>query len=222
MGERSQMHYFEAIARPFQDSRKFAIGSLLFMIPFVNIITSFFGYGYLFVCAKTAMRKQFKLPEWERWEDLFVRGLIISIIGTLYFLPALVLWLVFLLAAIWSVMSGEAYGRLAIGVGLMMSGIFALLTAYIVPSAILNYAKENRFRSAFSLRRAFKGAFTSLYFSAWGTALLYSSFLLVPSVFLMLVSMRTVVLPFVIGGVLSFVLGVTSVTIIGDAYGQID
>lgn len=215
-------NYSAAVQRPFQDSKKFLVGSLLFMIPFVNIITGLFASGYILECARTAIKKQNKLPEWEDWGNLFVKGLLLSIVGMLYFLPALVLGIVSGFAALWAVLSGETQSGviLPIGVSLTASGLLAILTVYLVPSAILGYAHTNRFKSVFALSTVFRKAFRWHYFSAWVISVFYAFLISSAASVLSIALLSTVVGPFIIAGVASFVLGVTTITMMGQAYGE--
>jgi hypothetical protein len=213
------MHYSAAFQRPFQDMKKFAVGWLLFMVPFVSLVTSLFAYGYILNCAKTAMKKQFKLPEWKDWEDLFVQGLLISIIGLLYFLPAIVMSICFGLAALWLILTGET--SLAVGIGLVASGLLGILTIYIVPCGILNYAKENHFKKAFAVCTVLKSSFTIKYFKAWIISILYAAVISLPAGLLVVAWLPSLIGPFVIMSTVSFVLSVTSVTLIGEAFGEI-
>src|SRR3989344_6689793 len=58
-------NYAEAIRLPFKDFKKLTIGALLWMIPFVNIITGMFAFGYVLTASKVAMKKNYALPEWK-------------------------------------------------------------------------------------------------------------------------------------------------------------
>jgi len=84
------VNYTEAIKRPFTDGKKFLIGVLLNILPIVNLLV----VGYTLECAKSAMKKKYKLPEWENWGDYFVKGLLATIIGFIYMIPALMLLLI--------------------------------------------------------------------------------------------------------------------------------
>jgi hypothetical protein len=50
---------------------------------------------------------------------------------------------------------------------LMMAAILGLLAKYVLPMAILNYMKSERFEDAFRLGEIFRKAFTAKYFWVW-------------------------------------------------------
>lgn len=77
--------YVEALKRPFLDIQKFLIGSVLGIIPLVNFIVT----GYSLVCTGFTEVKVEKdtLPEWENYGNLFMKGLVVALIGFLLFLP---------------------------------------------------------------------------------------------------------------------------------------
>jgi len=62
----AMVDYKGAIKRPFSDFKNLSIAALMYLVPFVNFVTSMtFGTGYTLKCAKTAKKK--KLPEWKDW-----------------------------------------------------------------------------------------------------------------------------------------------------------
>src|SRR3989344_4340165 len=87
-----------AIKRPFSDAKKFAKGFLLYVMPFLNIITGIFATGYGLECARTAAKKKFSLPEWKNFGALFFDGLTAFVIGIIYALPAILSILAVILA----------------------------------------------------------------------------------------------------------------------------
>ena len=79
-----------AIKRPFQDFKKLGIGLLVYfvaMIPFIGWLASFLGMGYGLECAKTAMKKNYKLPEWTDLGNLWIKGFLYFLIGLIYMIP---------------------------------------------------------------------------------------------------------------------------------------
>jgi hypothetical protein len=90
VSERS-IDFVEALKRPFSDIRKFLIGAILGIIPFVN----FTVIGYTLTSTgftKEGVKKD-SLPEWENYGDLFKKGLVAAIIGIILFLPAVLVLL---------------------------------------------------------------------------------------------------------------------------------
>lgn len=78
--------FVEALKRPFSDTKKLLIGTILGIIPIVN----FTVIGYTLTSTgftKEEVNKE-SLPEWENYVDLFMKGLVSVIIGIILFLPA--------------------------------------------------------------------------------------------------------------------------------------
>jgi hypothetical protein len=80
--------YVEALKRPFKDTRKFLIGTLLGMVPLVNLVV--IGYTLDSTGLKKEKGDRVGLPEWMNYGDLFMTGLKAVIIGIILGLPAAV------------------------------------------------------------------------------------------------------------------------------------
>jgi len=78
--------FVKALKRPFLDTRKFLIGTLLGMIPFVNFVV--IGYTLNSTGFTKEKVKKDSLPEWTDYVNLFTRGLGAVLIGFLMLLPA--------------------------------------------------------------------------------------------------------------------------------------
>jgi hypothetical protein len=213
--------YLRAYARPFKDMKKLAVGCLLFIIPFVNVITLLFGLGYILRCARSAMRKDFSLPEWKDWEQLFVDGLLFSLIAMLYFLPAFIVAVVAAIAAWTSLLSFNTFSTAPILVALAWAALMAVLTVYLVPIGVLIYSKTGRLKSAFSMTYVFHIAFTARYFAAWTVAFILMVIISSAAYSLSALLWPTIIGPFIVDGSISFIVGVATVTITGSAYGEV-
>jgi hypothetical protein len=158
-----------AIKRPFSDIKKSGILTLLYIIPFVNIILGIFATGWLLEVAKTSMKNKQKLPEWNNWGDLFVQGLLMIIISFLWFIPALLILVIFGGTAIATYIATQSLPQTiaAAGIGFVLFIAMALLITYISPAAILSYAEKNKFSAAFQFKKIFKKAFSGGWFVAW-------------------------------------------------------
>ncbi|MFQ6020549.1 MAG: DUF4013 domain-containing protein [Candidatus Aenigmatarchaeota archaeon] len=207
------MRYGDAIKRPFQDLKTFIIGVIVMIIPVVNFTI---GTGYLLVCARTAMRRDFKLPKWKDWGDLFIKGLIAFIITILYFIPTIVLFFLTIGTSLFAGLTGTqtAIDILLMlstaGIGVVLTAIVFLITIYIVPLAVVRYAEKDNFESAFELNFLTKKAFTGRYFVAWFVAMLYSFIIIAILSFIPLIGPA-------IGSFLGYV---TCYTIIAEAYSK--
>lgn len=202
------VNYSEAFKRPFQDIKKLLIGTVLYLIPIVN----FLAFGYQLFCAKSAMKKDYKLPEWENWGDLFVKGLLSVIIGVIYFIPALIVLLFFAGTSFFAYLSlgMEIIPNLTadLGSGLVVFVILALLAAYVSPMAIMSFVETFNFKDAFKFSKVFRKSFTGKYFVTWLLMQLYS--IITAAIFSFI--------PIVGGGLAGFVVGVTAFTAYAEAY----
>ncbi len=79
--------FVKALKRPFSDTNRLFIGTLLGMIPLVNLIVT--GYALRSTGFTKEKMKRDKLPEWKNYSDLFIKGLVACFIGFLLFLPAI-------------------------------------------------------------------------------------------------------------------------------------
>lgn len=210
--------YSIAFKRPFQDIRKFLIGSVLFMVPFVNLVTSVFAYGYVLRCAKTSMKNRFELPEWRNWNDLFVKGLLASLIVLIYLLPVVILAIFLGFSALSQFFSGESNPPLSI---LLLATLAVLaFTAYLTPVSLLCFVDIEVFKAAFCFSLVLKKALKSSYFKAWLACVLFSAVIGVAGLLIMDLLQDTIVGPFIIGGFLCFFVGVGVATILGSAYAE--
>lgn len=200
--------YTRAIKRPFSNLERLALGIVFQVIPIVNFI----AMGYQLECAKTAMKKNFKLPEWTNFGDLFVRGLVALVIVIAYFLIPIILMAVSLGAGIFTIaMQGNFAALAGAGLGFIASLVLFLAALYILPSALINYVKNDAFGKAFSFSEVFGKAFTGKYFVAWLVAVIYGFVIMVPLMFI----------PFIGWAIAGFIAGVTSFTIFGEVYTEI-
>jgi len=178
------MDFANAFKRPFSDIKKLVIGVLLNILPIVN----FLAMGYVLKSAERTLKKtkDFSLPEWNDWGDLFIKGLMSVLIALVYAVPLLILGLILFPSLGLSFLSGFV-STSGFDVGNMLTGLatiaplliifmlLAILTSYIVPSALISYIKGNyKFGEAFKFGTVFKNAFKGQYFLAWIVYILVS------------------------------------------------
>jgi hypothetical protein len=204
--------YTVAVKRPFQDIKKLLIGTVIEVIPVVNFI----AMGYHLNCAKTAMKKEHALPEWEDWGGLFTNGLMIFIAMMVYMAPAAVVMVVGMGASFvgggMGFMMGAKTGWMPTLVGLGLSAILAvilcLVAVYLMPAAVLNFAKGGKFGDFFDFKSVVNNAKRWSYLKA-----------LVFSAFYMLIAVIILSVVPVVGSALGvFAAGVTAYTIFGEVY----
>lgn len=164
------MDFELAFKRPFKGMKNFWIGFLLGLIP---LFGTWFILGYALKCAE---KLGFKNPSWSPYGDTLIKGIMAWFIGVLYTLIALVIILPLAVGIFFAFLyqSGVAIVLLVTPFILIL-----LLFGYIVPSAIVQYAKTGDFGKAFS-GRVWRQAFTGRYFSAIVVASVVSFVLYTP------------------------------------------
>jgi len=228
------VNFKEAIKRPFQDFKKLGIGVLIYLvtiIPFIGWLVSFFITGYGLECAKTAMKKNYKLPEWTDYGNLWIKGFLYLIIGLIYMLPLAFIGAFTIGSAIiknWTLVTALNPDPIALaaafgGTGGVLLLLFLIMTItfYIFPMAIMRFAENGKFGDAFNFREVFRKAFTSKYFIAVLLLWIYVFAIVIIASLLYVITAITVILPLVITSVLGFVITVTSMTVFGEVYSEI-
>lgn len=223
--------YNAAFKKPFLDIKNLAIGILLSILPVIN----WFAVGYALECTGLTKKKVGldKSPEWTGWGSLFVKGILSTVIGLVYFIPALIVLLiavasvlgVIFTTTIWpAIMSGvgfenaiaQNWGSIApvlVGVLplILVTILLFILAAYVIPVAIMRYLAEDCFKCAFEFGKVFRKAFTGGYFVAWLLAFVIAG----------AISFVLSWIPFVGSAAGSFIGSVISYTILGQAYKEI-
>ena len=103
-----------------------------------------------------------------------------AVISLIYMIPALIVFFLTIGAAVLKgmFMGGNPMSSLAaistIGIGLVVFAILAIIAAYIIPSALMNYISKNKFAAGFALSEITKKAFRGEYFAAWLIGGLYN------------------------------------------------
>jgi len=146
------MDIIEEIKFPSKDSewiQKVLIGGIVSVIPIVNLIAS----GYLLKVMKGAMDGKPEMPKWDDWGNLFMKGLMATIIGLIYMIIPILILLVSagsMLAAALSGNSEMLMGALAGAAGgFLIFLLLAVVLGFLIPMALSMYVKENNFGAAF-------------------------------------------------------------------------
>jgi len=205
------VNYKEASKRPFTNLVKFLIGILLSFVPIVN----FLAQGYQLECARTASKKNYVLPEWKDFGNLFVRGLLAIVIGIIYMLPTFILLLIGFGITVLTKLATEEIptGLFVFSPTIIIAIIVGIISFYIVPMAITNYAMNYKFSAGFDFKKIFKKILTGTYLSAW---LLIALYTIVLGVILSFIPWD-----WVSQGLSSFIIGVTMMTLFGEMYTNI-
>jgi len=94
---------------------------------------------------------------------------------------------------------------------LIIAVLLAILAAYLIPIAVLNYLSNDKLSKAFNFSTIFKKAFTSKYFGAWFLAIIIS----------LIISSILNIIPFVGSSIAFFITGVISYSIFGQVYKEV-
>jgi len=227
------VNYEEAIKKPFTDIVKLIIGIVLSIIPIINWIAKGFmiessGLG------KTKPSK--KMPEWENWGHLFIKGLASDIILLIYALPAILVFIIgagFALGSLASIFLGtippgmmsetspgpmediirQNWSELlpiliTLAPIILLALILLLLALYLTPMAVLNYVKKKRFSAAFDFNTVLKKALTGKYFFVWLAVIIISGIVIAILSFI----------PFLGPAIAMFIMGVFSYSLYGQVY----
>ena len=166
----------KAFIFPFEDKNwvsKFLIGGLLILVSYViPIIPLVFVFGYIIRAMRhTIETGESRLPEWENWTDLGVKGVLGALIYFIYLLPGLVLLFGSLasfglsIAMNTSIPSDMGYAITApisvVGKLLLLLGIAALAAAVLVllvgwlmtPIAIARFAATEEVSAALDVAK---------------------------------------------------------------------
>jgi hypothetical protein len=201
------VNYIDSFKRPFLDIKKLVIGILLSIIPIVN----FLAIGYYINAAKSVIKSKpsFKLPEWENWTDLFVKGLLSIVINIVYSIPALIaLFASFRNIATMTMLGGPNVLSALTSPSFLIGGILLLIAAYLTPLAVIHYINTNNFKKAFDFRYVLNKTLNTTYLAAW----------LVGTVYSVVLVMILGLIPYIGSMLGSFIAGVTIFTLLGQAY----
>jgi hypothetical protein len=154
----------QAFAYPFQNPKSLLIASALKIVPFLNLISA----GFQFQAVKSAMKKEYNLPEVRNLAYLFKIGLLGRIIFYLFLTPFLLL----------TYYSFKSLTNIAITptatfnpnifsnfiLFMIIIGIFAL---FLVPAPVIQFLETDKFSYAFNLKVLARNLFSLSYLKAW-------------------------------------------------------
>jgi len=209
------MRLIEAVKRPFGDIKTLLIGTVVSLIPIVSLIT----VGYYLETGKATINRNYKALEFKQVGDMFVKGLLAGIIGLAYLLPAIIVGFSSLLTIADAVFT-NTLPAFSFSITLAIAIILGIIALYIIPAAVLNYVTKGKLGAAFEFSVISKKAFNSKYFAAWLVGGLYNIVLtgigLLAAFTLPLLGIP--ILGIVVAGFVSFLVGVTFYTLIGEAW----
>jgi len=229
------VNYSNALKKPFLNIKNLVIG----ILPIVR----WFAKGYILENSGLSKNRVpiNKSPKWQDWSDLFVKGLLSSVIAVVYFIPAVLVLLLGTIAIFTSlvvnfistntfdsIIRGETSPNLiqqmiqqnwvtilpsliAILPILLLSILLGILAFYLIPVATLSYISTNDFGQSFNLSRVFKKAFRSKYFVAW----------LISLVIILVLGIALHFIPIIGNATSYFIAGIISYSIYGQIYKEI-
>ncbi len=145
------MEIVEEIKFPSKDNEwilKILIGGIINIIPIVNLIS----FGYLLKVMKGSIDGKPGLPKWDDWGNLFMNGLIAAIIGLIYMIIPILIFLISggsIVAAALSGDTGLLMGAIAGAMGgILIALLLVLIFGFLLPMALSMYVRENNFGAA--------------------------------------------------------------------------
>ncbi|MGD8399267.1 MAG: DUF4013 domain-containing protein [Anaerolineae bacterium] len=219
----------------------FVVGSALYLANFlIPIVPGIFVAGYVLrVMRQTLAGQAPALPKWDDWGGLARDGLSVSVIGLVYFLPALIVWIVGMglyfagtfympFAAAGGADDAEAFasfmmltfGSMAIAfLSVALGSLFSILGAISLPLATAHFAAQGRLKAAFRVRQWWRilKADRLGYFVAWVVvagllAVLYVAALLFYSTMIL-----CFLIPFLVAPI-GFYLALVGAAVFGETY----
>ena len=176
------------------------IGGVLGFLGFL-ILPLFALQGYLYKVLEGTINGENKPPEFTNWGELMAKGIGVTVIGFVYSVVPVVIWLVVTGAFLGtgSAVGGDAGGLLA-GLGALSMLLFIpvlLLIYYLVPAATANYAHEGDLMAAFSLGSIADVVLSGEYLLAVLMPIVIAVLVFVVTFVLMLTIIGGVLIPFV-------------------------
>ncbi len=235
--------FWNGIKKPFSSVNNSFFGLLIFApIPYIYFLTGFLGMGYLLRVGEYSINKKQDLPEWKDFLNIFKIGIKGWLIVFFYFIPlSLILFLIFLLSSfkisfpsisqniIPNVVNYFNEMRLILGMFsylfIAMIGLLYLFTLYLFPVALLRFAKNQKFSTAFKLKDIISASFSMEYFVSWFileiVPLIYAAIIFIFSIKFLDIIIPTnykyayIVLFYFLVGLKQYFLGILSYTVYG-------
>lgn len=147
-----------------------AFVSVLLLFVFVGFLTIWVALipgillaGYTLAVARGVLDSEPALPPFENWQELFVDGLKVVLVGIVYSIPFFVLAAVFVAVA-----ATGSRARVAIAlVLLLVAFVYAVLLAYLLPISLVQMAREDDVVAAFEVGVLRDVAFDGDYAVSW-------------------------------------------------------
>jgi uncharacterized membrane protein len=145
------------------------------------------------------------------------------VVGLIYLIPAFIVAVVVGgTAFLTGIATGGSFLSVlaSAGLGFTLAVILFVVAGYVLPVALLMFVRHENMSDAFHFKNVFKKAFTGTYFVPWFVSMVYALAVVLVSGMLQLATLLTVVLPFVISALTSFMVAVTMMTLLGQAVAE--
>ncbi|MFC7028280.1 DUF4013 domain-containing protein [Halomicroarcula sp. GCM10025324] len=152
--------------------KNLAIGGLLLLFSFL-LVPAFLVLGYILRALRMVMDGEEELPEFDEWGELLTDGLQVFAIGFVYALiPALIATVAVIASGASIGLGGDsAAGGLAAGLIFLVTSlvlfVVSLALAYVLPAAVVAFAREDRLGAAFSVAELRPLLFSRTYATGW-------------------------------------------------------
>lgn len=153
--------YAEALNYPSKDWTNIIIGGVMTLLSLL-IVPIFIYMGYSLEIASRTIKGDDKQPKWENWGKLFSKGAGMFLIGIIYFIVPILIFVAGIIAALPTVFqtmlldfSSSAYSLLLIslllsaGIYIIIALLLGLLIGFVFPMALANYAAKGNLGAAF-------------------------------------------------------------------------
>lgn len=158
-------------------------GGVIALLASVLIVPGILIGGYSVAVCRSVLEGRTEPPAWGNWRRLAVDGLYVVAITLVYWLPGLLVGAVGFGLGV-SVLAGTGDGSavgpalafLLVSVGSLLGFGYALLVSYILPAAIVNFARTGELNAAWDLATLRTVAGNPEYAKAWvvGVVLLFA------------------------------------------------
>jgi len=154
----------QAFAYPFQNPKSLLIATAIKLIPLLSLISA----GFQFQAVKSAMKKEYTLPEVRNLSYLFKIGLLGRLIFYLFLLPFLLITYYSFRSVIKTVstftttINPNLFSNFLIFIILL--GVIAL---FLVPAPVLQFLETDKFTYAFNIKVLARNLFSLAYIKAW-------------------------------------------------------
>ncbi len=139
--------------------KKMVIGALAMLLSIV-VVPILAVYGYMIELIRNVSRNEEKpLPQWENLGALIMQGLMVTVIGLVYYIPV-ILFACFM--AIPPILMQEAGSDMADSLAIvstclsLVMSLLSLVISLILPAAIIRYAIHDKLSAAFQFGAVFR------------------------------------------------------------------